>query len=221
MRRVTRAQKPESLRRNGSRWKRELLRHLDNLSRQNAKPQRKFFERYNKNDIKKALATMYSECCCYCEGNVPLKPETAFGHVEHRKPKSVFPECTYDWDNLHWGCQACNTNKGDKYDPDRPVLDAVLDEPEEHLTYEPSSFDRGVLVKPRSRRGDTTVRHVDLNRERLIEARQEVLLGALRVIAEVKDADDHIQANYARDKLERMTTGNYGSVIRWAMEKYL
>jgi len=55
--------------------------------------------------------------------------------VEHYRPKSVFPERAFQWENLLWGCSACNRFKGSRFPPEtepgaqilNPVEDAVWD----------------------------------------------------------------------------------------------
>jgi len=55
--------------------------------------------------------------------------------VEHYRPKSVFPERAFEWENLLWGCSACNRFKGNRFPPVtepgaqilNPVDDAVWD----------------------------------------------------------------------------------------------
>ena len=93
---------------------------------------RTLFNRYGKDDVRYALATMYSDRCCYCEGRIGV---VVYGQIEHRQPKKLFPEKTFVWENLHWACQPCNVQKGAKWDRCFPILDGVLDPISHHLTY--------------------------------------------------------------------------------------
>lgn len=53
--------------------------------------------------------------CCYCEDALGTD-------VEHFKPKSLYPELTFEWTNYLLACSACNsTAKGDKF----AVFDSV------------------------------------------------------------------------------------------------
>lgn len=68
------------------------------------------------------------EPCMLCDANEATD-------VEHYRPKSVFPERAFQWENLLWGCSACNRFKGSRFPPDtepggqilNPVEDAVWD----------------------------------------------------------------------------------------------
>ena len=171
MRNVTRAPKPRSLATNAARWKRELLAEIDDATANGRKPQSKFFDKYNKPDVRLALQNMYSNCCCYCEAYIAVVTKP---HIEHRKPKAAnrFPELTFEWNNLHLGCPNCNGAKSDQWDNNDEVLDAVQDVPiTDHLSYELSEV--GVLRAARTDRGVTTVNFADLNREAMCQAQAE------------------------------------------------
>ena len=68
------------------------------------------------------------EPCMLCDANEATD-------VEHYRPKSVFPERAFAWENLLWGCTACNRFKGNRFPPDtepgaqllNPVEDQVWD----------------------------------------------------------------------------------------------
>ena len=51
------------------------------------------------------------EPCMFCDANEATD-------VEHYRPKSVFPERALQWDNLLWGCSACNRFKASRFPPD-------------------------------------------------------------------------------------------------------
>lgn len=46
--------------------------------------------------------------CCYCEDSVA-------DEVEHIKPKSLYPELTFTWENYLYACGQCNGSKNNKY----------------------------------------------------------------------------------------------------------
>src|SRR2546421_12542276 len=126
MRNVERVPKPESLRRKAKAWTRELLVAVRREKETGEKVSGKLLDRYNKEDVREALKRMYGDLCCYCEARIGV---VAYAQIEHRKPKRRFPQHTFDWDNLHQACPRCNTAKGDKWDNDAPILDAVTDRP--------------------------------------------------------------------------------------------
>jgi uncharacterized protein (TIGR02646 family) len=220
MKNVTRLSEPEVLKRNAARWKRELLQEIQLAKRQNRKPDNKFYDRYNHHEVKDTLSRMYKRLCCYCEA--PLKVVTK-GHIEHRKPKkgkSAFPELTFDWNNLHLVCPTCNSCKGDKWNKEHEILDAVCHRPiSDHLTYEIESI--GVFRSAITGQGRTTVEHADLNREDLLEARTKVLLGTLKVITEIKRLQQNPQASSKVSLLKTISKREYGSLVEYAIEGFL
>lgn len=129
---VVREQIPYSLRNNASLWSTELAHQIQICDSYKDVPT-KYKTRYNKPDVQGTLARMYNGKCCYCESPIG---ETEYECIEHRMPKSVFHQHTYDWTKLHWACPRCNTNKTDKWDTNYPILDATLDDPDAYFKYD-------------------------------------------------------------------------------------
>ena len=46
--------------------------------------------------------------CCYCEDSVA-------DEVEHIKPKNLYPDLTFTWNNYLYACGPCNGRKNDEY----------------------------------------------------------------------------------------------------------
>ena len=61
---------------------------------------------------KEIIAAMSRRKCVYCE--VPINAPRA-AHVEHFKPKALFPSLAYEWSNYFLGCPGCNGAKSDKW----------------------------------------------------------------------------------------------------------
>ena len=51
------------------------------------------------------------EPCMWCDCNTSTD-------VEHYRPKAVFPEFTFTWENYLWACTECNRFKGNRFPPD-------------------------------------------------------------------------------------------------------
>ena len=218
MRNVTRETKPRCLSKNGKRWRDEFL---DALNAGDASLIKRRRSRYKHREVRVALGRMYRNQCCYCESDVgPVRAD----QIEHRMPIETFPSRAFDWDNLHLACGGCNGSKSDQWDAAHPILDAVIDVPiDAHLTYECTEL--GVRCLWLSQRGHTTEAHADLNREKLREARDKVMLKVVGVIQAIKertaaDPDDTLAANRLA-ALKQMYTGPYGSMIRWAVATLL
>ena len=169
------------MRNNSQRWRRELIEKLYELRTEGSKKGKDYKNTENKykhKDVKAALTGMYQSLCCYCETKISF---VSARHIEHRKPKSGFPNSTFLWSNLHLCCPDCNLAKRDKYNYEAPILDAATDE------IGPDVFDydhegEGVWLVPKNARAETTENHANLNREELrLKIRQEILLSALNL----------------------------------------
>lgn len=218
MRNVKRTDEPKSLRSYSKRWTRELLDKIRAYNESGEAVPASYYDKYNRPDVKQALEKMYDGLCCYCESPVGV---VDYPHIEHRKPKRRFPKYTYRWSNLHLACQKCNTAKGDKFDTNQPILDAVEDVPvANHIDYE---F-RGpidVWRKPITHRGKTTIEHTDINRPPLRTTRASLLLDVLEIIRRVNDDPGSPAVIMVISQLKEMTTGEYGSLVDFAMSKFL
>ena len=213
MHNVPRFTKPNSLHRNGTRWRRELLTALSS-SDPNKELITRRVNRYKQDDIRTALEQMYGGLCCYCESRIPI---VAFGHIEHRKPKKSQPEYTFDWDNLHLACPVCNQAKSDKWNDDYPILDSVQDTISEHLSYKVD----GVKRWPESHRGTTTIEHAALNRQELRDARMVIAFRVLDIICALNQDPDSPTAGLVRAELEEKISGEYGSLINWLLASFM
>ncbi|MEB3192199.1 MAG: hypothetical protein VKL42_17805 [Snowella sp.] len=63
--------------------------------------------------FKKIRATLETMCsgnrrCCYCE-------DSCADEVEHIRPKSLYPELVFVWENYLYSCGLCNLKKNDNY----------------------------------------------------------------------------------------------------------
>ena len=66
--------------------------------------------------VRETLSRMCSGArrCCYCEDNVA-------DEVEHLRPKDLYPEQVFSWDNYVYACGSCNGPKNNKF----AVIDAA------------------------------------------------------------------------------------------------
>lgn len=154
-------------------WTDELINEISNKGSFD-KVEDSYKVKYRQEDIKEALAKMYNNHCCYCETLIG-KDYATYGRIEHLKPKSVFPQCCYDWNNLHWACEVCNTSyKKAKWDVINPILDPCEDVIGEHLMFDKNT---GMYDEEKaSSRGKTTIKHTGLNRDGLVNARRNKIL---------------------------------------------
>ena len=69
--------------------------------------------------IREALAQNFGGICAYCERQ--CEPQAATSNppnreeIEHFRPRSRFPERSFEWFNLVYACHRCNRAKGDSW----------------------------------------------------------------------------------------------------------
>lgn len=163
---------PQVMLANAPTWTQELL----TLLQSGTDVPNSLLRRYAHPDIKAAVTRDSHGKCIYCESKIL---HITYGDVEHLKPKSTYPELTYEWENLGLVCSKCNNKKRDRYEEHSPPLNPFVDDPNEHLCA------IGELIWPiaGSDRGQITIDLVELNRAELLERRRRQL-ERIRLLAE-------------------------------------
>jgi hypothetical protein len=159
----------------------------------------------NKDGLRKST----SGKCMYCESKVE---HISYAHIEHIKPKAKFPELEFEWDNLGFSCQVCNTNKGQKYDETMPFINPYNENPEEHIVF----FGFFIFPKRGSERGEYTITELQLNRAGLIDKRKDRIEKLnLMINAAFRTANKslHIQA-IAEIKKEAEKDKEYSAMVK-------
>ena len=222
MKNVERVFEPNSLRENSEEWTNDLLTAIDIYKKNGVNIPTKVKNKYKKKDVLDALKQMYGDgygtCfCCYCESSIE---DVSYPHIEHRKPKDkdLFPEETFNWNNLHLACEKCNKNKGKKWDTVNEILDAVNDIPiEKHLGYK-VEFPEGIYIETLSERGITTEKHTDLNRKPLRIARLKIWGSIKNSIDKINISRNDPPTHTAKQILFNKCSGMHGSLIAWALK---
>jgi uncharacterized protein (TIGR02646 family) len=116
---------------------------------------------------KEALKQSTYGKCMYCESVI----DATGAQVEHIKPKSKYPELTFEWTNLGYTCPDCNGKKykGDKYDESCPFINPYDEDPQVFITWD------GAVLHSDSPRGQYTIKEIGLNRPGLVERRRQKL----------------------------------------------
>lgn len=195
MRFVKRTEKPLSLSTHAEQWTRELLAQIEEKGSY-SKVDAEYKDRYRQEDVKESLEKMYTCHCCYCESVIGI---STYGRIEHLRPKSLvqFHKYTFDWNNLHWCCEICNTSyKKARWDFEHPILDPTADNIKAYLrmnlqTGEYEEIDGNLRAK-------TTIRDTGLNREKLVKARRRI------VVRVTKDFKAHRQCGDAQAFLSEL-----------------
>jgi uncharacterized protein (TIGR02646 family) len=150
--------------------------------------------RYNHPDIKDAVKKETYDKCLYCESKIT---HTQPGDIEHILPKRLYPNLTFEWENLSLACRICNQNKGDYNDPKQSLINPYKDAPQEFLRAL-GPFVEGIDPKLR---GKLTVRKFNLNRTELLEWRAEVVTRIQPLVELWKKADEGSEKEALRHEL--------------------
>lgn len=169
---VARSPKPDILERSQQNWTSVLLQAATDAER------RRVEGKYKNRAIKDAIVAMFHGKCAYCESKIS---HIAYGHIEHFKPKSTFPELTFEWTNLLLSCPICNGTefKGDCF-PEAseggPLINPCDETPAEHFefVFDPAAKLASVIGK--TIRGQTTEKILGLNRNDLRDYRSKIIM---------------------------------------------
>lgn len=118
----------------------------------------KFTSTKLKNETMEQLGNMFQKCCAYCEGKFE---DNSYAQIDHFKPKSLFPELCFDYNNMNYSCEKCNNFKSNKFD--KKLINPTEDNPEEHLKFD------GVYLVPLDERGLKTLEILGINNENRLE----------------------------------------------------
>lgn len=125
---------------------------------------------YRHSQIKEPLFESSHEKCAFCE----CKPgEGGNIEVEHFKPKSIYPELTFEWSNFLPTCRKCNGSKLDHDTGSTPIINPYETDPEEIFYYS----DIRVQAIDHNEIARTTIEVCGLNSVRLMKPRSEILVS--------------------------------------------
>ena len=126
--------------------------------------------------LKDTIAEMSHRKCVYCEG--PINAPRA-AHVEHFKPKALFPTLAFEWTNYFLGCPGCNGAKGDKWPKRGEYVRPDRGNPSRHFVFVEDGTVRA--AKPHSA-ADRMLDDFDLKREWLSDQRKLNIEEMLRLL---------------------------------------
>ena len=166
--------------------------------------------RYAHEEIRAALESETSSKCAYCEGRIS---DVAYTHIEHKLPKSRYPNLVCAWENLTIACPRCNTNKGEYDAPECPLLDPFVDDVEEAVAF------GGPLALPRGGdRSRATITRLRLNRMDLLFARGETLSrldGLLDLVERAANQPAALRALWLDIDIVTAAEGEFASACRY------
>lgn len=159
---ITKGIEPHILSSNKATWTGLLLAHIQS----GQKVPDSIKQKYNNEEVKAALKSESRNKCMYCESSVS---HVTFEHIEHIKPKSKYPNLTFEYSNLGLACPKCNMNKSDTYDENTPFINPYCDNPNNHFI----AIGAFIWAKAGDNRAKITEIEIDLNRPELLEIRGE------------------------------------------------
>ncbi len=164
----------------------------------------KLVSHYNKKDIKNTLIKSSNGKCAFCEC---IPSEGGNIEIEHFKPKSLYPEDTFNWNNLLPSCRKCNGSKLAHDTLSEPIVNPYDISPEEVFTYE--------LINIKAKKGKyentgkNTIRVCSLNSQRLWKPRSEILVSIHQFFDDIeKCLDDIKEADSLKKRINRIRNLN-------------
>lgn len=190
MRKLTKQPKPRVLINNATSWTSDLMAYVKSGM---AVP-KSIQDRYNNSEIKATLTLETSGKCMYCEGVIGA---VSYPHIEHFRPKKLYPERTFEWENLGLGCQICNTNKNDVFDENLPYINPYYENPEDYFIF------LGTMIKqkPGCARGENMINQLKLNRGELMEQRKAAIDNVSQLVERYVAATDPSIKNMLRTNI--------------------
>ena len=86
---------------------------------------------WNQPFIRETLLNGTQHKCCYCEKQIGLGfPDM---HIDHYRPKSLYPDLVVEWDNLMPCCGDCNRSKSNHDTVKMPIVNPFIDEPKNYF----------------------------------------------------------------------------------------
>lgn len=143
------------------------------------------------------LDKMFKGCCAYCEGRYK---ETSYPQIDHFKPKSLYPELMFEYNNMNLACQKCNNAKSNKYD--EKLINPTIDEPDEHLRY------KAYMMCSLDEKGRTTIDILHLNsNESIIEKKKmyNSINNRLKLISELIEEVERDNKNITQPFIELLS----------------
>lgn len=177
MRKVERLPRPDSLKQNAAKWTEELLAEIERMGSY-SKVDDSYKNKYRQKDVQSSLEKMYKKHCCYCEAIVGT---SSYGRIEHLKPKSLpaFYQYTFEWENMHWCCEICNTSyKKARWNFQHPISDPSKEEIEKFLKLNLATGEYVAIDD--DKRAETTIEHTGMNREALTKARRKIIIHFMK-----------------------------------------
>ena len=200
---LVRESKPGVLVRNEDSWTQSLMHAVSMYGSYSEIPKKekdKLIEPCRHEEVKDALIKSSFEKCAFCEG----KPaENGNIEVEHYKPKSLYPDSTFEWSNYLPACRKCNGTKLDHDTISEPIVNPYDINPDEVFYY--SDIQIKAVENQNQEIGTKTIQVCGLNSVRLMKPRAEILISLHSFCEDISGAiQDYTGADTERKKNNRL-----------------
>ncbi|MBR5033763.1 MAG: TIGR02646 family protein [Bacteroidales bacterium] len=176
---LTKTAEPIVLARNAASWTRDLMSYVNS----GLKVPDEVKNKYNQQEVRDALKCETNGKCMYCEGYIGA---VSYPHIEHFRPKVVYPDKTFEWANLGLGCQVCNSNKNDSFDENLPYINPYYENPDDFFIF----LGTMVMQKPGCARAENMKNRLKLNRPELMEQRKTAIEKVTYLVERYKAASN-------------------------------
>ena len=130
-----------------------------------------------------SLNQMFKDCCAYCEGKYIV---TSSSQIEHFKPKTIYPDLMFDYNNMNLSCEICNKAKHNKFD--EKLINPTTDEPYEHIKF------KAYMIVPQDERGQITIDMFRLNSNERLNIKKAKYIQICNRLEIIKENIDNIKA---------------------------
>ncbi|WP_353570628.1 retron system putative HNH endonuclease [Candidatus Albibeggiatoa sp. nov. BB20] len=199
---ITRTPEPDILKQNKQQWTQTLVDLIDehgsyanipNNEKNNA------IQHYRHEEIKQDIQAFSYDKCVYCESKIS---HVASSHIEHFYPKSLYPQGTFDWENLFLACPSCNQSKGNFDTKQNLIVNPAKDNPEDFFIYRDLMLEP-IPDSPDKQKSQQTITACDLNRVVLVRQTAEIycqLLDNKERLSESLSEYFELKKDFAKEK---------------------
>lgn len=176
---------PQILIENRQMWTQELMDAVNHYGGYSKIPQQEkdaLLSHYKHKDIQSALARSSHNKCAFCEC---MPGESGNIEVEHFEPKSLYPERTFEWDNLLPVCRKCNEAKSNFDTHLEPIINPAKEDPEQVLTYKDLELSP-IPGSATTEKTKKTIEVCNLNCPRLYRVRADLMVSITEYIEELR-----------------------------------
>jgi uncharacterized protein (TIGR02646 family) len=177
---LKREDEPQIMVLNKSQWKKDLQNAISIYGSYKDIPEtekKKLTSFYRNDAVRDGLIKSSEGKCAFCEC---IPSEGGNIEIEHFKPKSEYPELTFEWDNFLPSCRKCNGSKGTHDTGLEPIINPYDIDPKslfhfDDIEIKASNTDMKAMA-------EKTIEVCNLNTLRLWKPRAEILIS-LRIFA--------------------------------------